>query len=253
MKTLKLVLLSCLLMFSTDTFAQDLVPPGTIIPIRLNSSFSLETKPGRTITARVMQDVPLPRGGKVREGAKVIGHVINVTPPSNGVNGRVSFVFDKLMVAKQYVPITTNLRAMASFVEVEDAQLPDTGPDRGTPESAWTTVLVGGDINYRGGGPVMEGSNVVGKPTLDGVLIQVTSKPGAGCRATIDGNDRLQALWVFSSDACGMFGFPSISIVHAGRTDPIGEIVLTSHGKNLRISSGSGILLRVTGSSRIAA
>jgi len=149
MKTLKLILMNSFLMFSTVTFGQDLIPPGTIIPIRLNSSFSLKTKPGSTLTARVMQDVPLSTSAKIRAGTKVIGRVTNVTIPTNGANGRVSFVFDKLMISKRTIPITTDLRAMASFVEVEEAQIPQSGSDRGTPETAWTTVLVGGDINYR--------------------------------------------------------------------------------------------------------
>ena len=239
-------------MFSTVTFGQDLIPPGTIIPIRLNSSFSLKTKPGSTLTARVMQDVPLSTSAKIRAGTKVIGRVTNVTIPTNGANGRVSFVFDKLMISKRTIPITTDLRAMASFVEVEEAQIPQSGSDRGTPETAWTTVLVGGDINYRGGGPVMEGSNIVGRPTFDGVLSQLASKPGADCRARIDGNDRPQALWIFSADACGMYGFPAVRIAHAGRTDPAGVIVLASQGKNLRKSGGSGMLLRAIDDNRKA-
>jgi hypothetical protein len=252
MKTLKVILLSGLLMFSTDTFAQGLISPGTIIPIRLNSSFSLKTKPGSTLTARVMQDVPVSTGAKIRAGTKIIGHVINVTTRTNGANGRVSFAFGTLMVAKRYVPITTNLRAMASFVEVEEAQVPQSGPDRGTPESAWTTVQLGGEINYRGGGPVMEGSNIVGKPAPDGVLSQLHSSPGQDCAGGVDGNDRPQALWVFSADACGMYGFPSMSIVHAGRKNPAGVIVLTSHRNRLRIFGGTGMLLRVTGGGRSA-
>jgi hypothetical protein len=252
MMTVKLILLSGLLMFSTDTFAQDLISPGTIIPVRLNSSFSLKTKPGSTLMARVMQDVPLSTGAKIRVGTKVVGHVINVSPPTNGANGRVSFVFDAVMVAKRYVPITTNLRAMASFMEVEEAQIPQSGPDRGTPESAWTTVLVGGDIDYRGGGPVMEGSNIVGEPTLDGVVSRLDSKLGEDCGGVADGNDRPQALWVFSADACGMYGFPGVNIVSAGRTEPIGVVVLTSDRDNLSISGGTGMLLRVIGGSRNA-
>jgi hypothetical protein len=252
MKTMKLTLIGAFLALAAGVSAQDPIPAGTVLPVRLNSSFSLKTQAGSVISARVMQNVAFPTGAKIPAGARVIGHVIAITPAADGVGARISFTFDKVMASKRAITVTTNLRAMASFGEVEDAQLPDTASDRGTPENAWTTILVGGDMNYRGGGPVVEGSNVVGKPTFDGVLSQIASKPGAGCRAAIDGNNRPQALWVFSADACGMYGFPGIRIAHAGRTNPIGVIVLTSQGKNLRISRGSGILLRVTGSGKTA-
>lgn len=52
-----------------------------------------------------------------------------------------------------------------------------------------------------------------------------------------------------ATDACGAYGFPGLAITHAGRDNPIGEIVLTSnHDRNLNIRSGSGVLLRVTAS-----
>jgi len=193
----------------------------------------------------VMQDVPLSPGSKIHAGAKVIGHVIDVKPATGTSGAQVSLRFDTLMVSKRRIPITTHVRALASMMAVEEAQVPENGPDRGTPPAAWTTDQIGGEVVYRGGGPVANGLLPVGEPTYGGVLVHVSGKPGTKCRGEIDGDNRLQALWVFSSDACGTYGFADLAIAHAGRDNPIGEITLTSNRGDVNVRAGSGMLLRV--------
>jgi hypothetical protein len=235
-----------LIILSMDLFAQNTIPAGTIVPVALNSSLnSRKVKPGQVITARVMQDVPLSPGSTIHAGAKVIGRVIDVKPANGGTGAQVSFRFDTLVVSKRRIPIITNLRALASMMAVEAAQLPESGPDRGTSQNAWTTDQIGGEVVYRGGGPVADGLRSVGEPTYGGVLVHVSAKPGSPCRGEIEGNDRLQALWVFSSDACGVYDFADLAIVNAGRTDPVGEITLASDKGEVNIRAGSGMLLRV--------
>jgi hypothetical protein len=241
------VLLVSLFALSGGLLAQDRIPAGTILPVRLNGSISsAKSKPGQVITARIMQDVPLASGMKIHAGSKVVGHVVDVTAAKNGTAGKISFQFDRLVVSKESIPVITNLRAMASPLEVEEAELPYWTPDRGTPSTVITTVQIGGEeVVYRGGGPVAKGIEVVGEPVPDGVLARVRAKVGTECRGAVEGNDRPQALWVFGSDACGMFSYPRLRIAHAGRTDPVGEIVLTSTSGDVNVRSGSGVLLRV--------
>jgi hypothetical protein len=235
-----------LIMCAADLFAQSTIPDGTILPVALNSSSnSRKVKNGQLITARVMQDVPLSPGLTIHAGAKVVGHVIDVKPANGASGAKITLRFDALIVSRQRIPITTNLRALASWMEVWDAQLPLTGPDRGTSENAWTTNQIGGEVVYRGGGPVADGLQSVGVPTYGGVLVHVSAKPGTKCRGESEGNDRLQALWVFSSDACGVYGFPGVEIAHAGRTNPIGEITVASDKGDINLRAGSGMLLRV--------
>jgi hypothetical protein len=240
-----IVFMAILLAVATESFGQNAIPPGTILPLQLNTSLhSRKSKSGQVVTARVMQDVPLPSGGRIRAGSKAIGRVLDVSEARNGRGARIYLRFDTLQVSKRRIPVTTNLRALASMMDVEDAQIPKTGPDRGTPEDAWTTVQVGGNVVYRGGGPVANGLEVVGTPTTNGVLVQVASKPGTPCRGSL-GGDRLEALWIFSADACGTYGFADLTIAHAGRSDPIGQITLATEKKNINVRAGSGLLLRV--------
>jgi hypothetical protein len=209
----------------------------------LNSSLnSKRSKLGQVVTARLMQDVPLPSGTGIRAGSKAIGHVLDVIEASNGSGAKLTLQFDILEVSKRRMPMTTNLRALASMMEVEDAQVPKTGLDRGTSENSWTTVQIGGDVVYRGGGPVTNGLRVVGTPTANGVLVRIVSEPGTKCRGDLSGNEQPQALWVFSADACGTYGFPDLTIVHASRSNPVGQITLASERSNFDIRSGSGLL-----------
>ena len=187
---------------------------GTILPIRLNSSLSSsKTRPGQIITARIMRDVPLANGGKVREGSRVIGHVVNVSSPANANT-------------------------------VMEAGIPADGPV----SMPIATTQVGGETAFTSGGAVEAGNGVVvGKSVNDGVLVQARadSRQGRDCRSVVDDNKSPQAMWVFSSDSCGTYGLSNIRVAHAGKTEPVGVIVLTSEKGQLKLPSGAGMLLRV--------
>lgn len=221
------------------------IPAGTILPIRLNNSLSTsKSHPGQVITARIMQDVPLANGGKIREGSKVIGHVVNVSSPEDAKTEQISLQFDKVISSGRTIPINTNLRAVAGFVEVREAEIPTDGPVS-MPIAA---TQVGGDTAYTSGGDVVDRNGAdVGKSVTDGVLVQVgaSNRQGRDCRGAVDSNTSPAAMWVFSSDACGTYGLSTIRIAHAGRTEPVGVIVLTSEKGQLKLPSDAGMLLRV--------
>ncbi len=129
---MKQMLLVILFAFSARALAEISIPAGTILPVALRSSLnSKKSKAGQAITARIMQDVPLSTGEKLPAGSKVIGHVIEVSEAENG-GVRLSLRFDTLVTRKRRIPINTSLRALASSMSVWEAQLPLTGPDRGT-------------------------------------------------------------------------------------------------------------------------
>jgi hypothetical protein len=231
---------------AADSFS---IPAGTILPIELRSTLSPEkSKPGQAISGRIMQDVPLPAGARIKAGSKVFGRVLAITPASAGVPPSISLQFDQLVLAGQTISIATDLRAIAGFVRIEEAQIPTTSGGEGEVYRWLPTSQIGGDVVYGADAPVGSAENaddIVGRSVHGGVLVQVRAKPGAACRGSIAGNPAPQALWVFSADACGVYGINHLVIAHAGRSAPAGVIVLASNAGKLKIPGGTGMLLRV--------
>ena len=239
---------------STVLFAQNhkasypsRIPDGTILPVQLNTTISLaKVQSGQAISARIAQDVPLENETKLRAGTKVLGHIIGVTP---GKPSRITLTFDKIEYSKSdFLFVVMNLRALASYLEIDTASIPTTGPDRGTPSVWWNTVQVGGEDLY-GGGPLARGDQILGHWVAGGAVGKIEAN--GKCRGEVADNAREQALWVFSTDACGIYGYPNLAIEHAGRTTPVGEITLSSTNPQLKIRAGSGMLLRVDSSSLV--
>jgi hypothetical protein len=208
------------------------IPAGTIVPVSLNSTLRSDTsRSGSKIIATVLQDVPLGPGKTLRAGSKVTGHVVESTTPGRGSDeSKITFQFDQVQFGNHSVPITADLRAVASVMEVDAAQIPQAGGDE-VSRGSWNLVQIGGDqTSYGQDGPVILGSQVVGEYTGQGVLTDDTPP---------------QALWLFAADASGTYGLGDIEIIHGGATEPIGEVTLASNRKMLKIVSGSAMLLRV--------
>lgn len=241
------VLAASLLIFAlaVPLRADDSIPAGTILPGALNSTLSsAKSKPGEVITARITQDVVLFAGPPIHAGAKVVGRITGVTRESNDAPASVSFQFDVLKTSSAEIHLASHLRAIASFVAVDQAQVPANGADRGTPQSAWTTVQIGGEVVYRGGGKVKGRSGTVGIPVENGVLSRPAPNPERGCPGKFNREAPRQSFWVFSSDACGAYGLPHVTI-RRSHTDPPGVITLESSHGPVVVHSGAGILLEV--------
>jgi hypothetical protein len=216
------------------------IPSGTALPVLLTSPLDVnKVKSGQPVSGRIEQDVPLPSGARIRAGSRVNGRVLQASLNSDG-SSYLRITFDQVRANGRDIPVATSLRALASWWEVKNAELPTRSPARGESLATWTTVQVGDDVVYRGGGHVMHGEEVVGEPVYRGVLAELISVPWPGC-VTGSGHRRL-ALWVFSSSACGAYGFDDVNVAHAGNADPMGEIVLGSK-KNVNVRAGSGMLL----------
>jgi hypothetical protein len=234
--------ISATILFSAAMVCAQEIPAGTALPVVLTSTLDArKVKPGQLIAGRIEQDVPLPSGAKIRAGSRLNGRVLQAGLNSDG-SSYIRLRFDQLRASGRDAAVTTSLRAVASWWAVQNAELPARSPARAETGSTWTTVQVGDDVVYRGGGHVMHDDAVVGEPVYRGVLAQLISVPAAGCET--DSGRRRLALWVFASTACGSYGL-DLEIAHAGNTSPMGDIVLESR-TNVYVHAGGGMLLIAT-------
>lgn len=234
----------CLFSLSPWLAAQESLPADTTVPVMLTSSLTSDTHPDQVVSARVMQAISVTPDLVIPAGAKVVGRVLERRTDSRQ-GSQISLRFDRIVAKNREFLAPLSLRAIASHLDVNDAQTPKTGPDEGTSSYSWTTVQVGGEVRYGTGGAVMEGETEVGKGVPDGVLARLSAPSGSACAEGSHNTKQLQSLWVFSSGACGVYGFTDMQIQHSGITPPLGEIVLISTGKVLKLPSGTGVLLQV--------
>src|ERR1700756_4529421 len=84
------------------------IPVGTVIPVMLSSSLNAEKdKPEKKLEGRVMQEVSLPSGQRIREGARIVGHVVDVTRGSSG--SRMVVRFEAIQDKGRTTPLKTGL------------------------------------------------------------------------------------------------------------------------------------------------
>ena len=231
--------LGAVLLVPAARASDSVLPAGTLLPVTLNHGLNAQKlHAGQAIELRLTQSIP---GTKVHRGSKVIGTVVRVQTSPRGA-GSLVLRFDAVESHGRKIAIRTDLRALASPLEVEEAQIPEEMSTRGLSPETWDTEQIGGDQVYRGGGPVMEDGHKVGEPGAYGALNMPQAAAGMQCRGAMKGSHP-QAMGLFSADACGVYGYPYLVIQEAGRRS--GEIVLASKRGKLSLRGGSALLLRV--------
>jgi hypothetical protein len=208
-----------------------------------NTLDSSRTKPGELISAKLRQDVPLPNGQKIKRNSKLSGHIVAVSPESSSAQAMVTVQFDHIAVDKNSVPITVSLRALASMEAIAQAKMPvNPNSGYGTSSWDWNMLLIGGQAAFNGQRTVKsQDGKVVGKVVEPGAILGVPmANPERGCSGAPPDSSE-QAFWIFSTDACGVYGFKDLNI--AENTGAKGQIVLQSPQK-IVVRDGSGLLFQ---------
>jgi hypothetical protein len=224
------------------------IPAGTVIPVMLSSSLNAKSdKPEKKIEGYVMQEVTLPDGAKIGKRARIRGFVVTASKQEpSGFS--LTLKFNAVIDRGRTIPLKASLLAVGSMDSVSQAQSPINSSSDRDPMSQWVTRQIGGDVVNRGRGKAASRLGAVGT-WVEGtsVLIKLTPNPEAGCPGGGPGYDHEQAVWVFSSNACGVYGLSNLKIASSGASAPLGEVVLKS-SENVSIRAGSGWLLMAVGS-----
>ena len=233
--------LAILLFFAVTTGPE--IPAGTVIPIMLSSELNVKkAKIGQQIEGKVMQDVPLSADAKINKGSRVMGRIVSLTRPGSSGSSMV-VQFDTIEDHDRTIPIQTAALAIASMGSVAQAQVPiNVASSDSDSVDQWTTRQVGGDIVNRGRGKAGSPDGELGR-WLEGssVMIKLAPNPGEGCPSG-PGYDREQAVWIFSSAACGTYDLGPMKIASSGENAPFGDVTLKSD-RDIAIRKGSGWLL----------
>jgi len=232
--------LSCVTLMGAQS-----LPAGTALPVEVGSSLNAKSsKPGQAIQGKLMQEVRLSSGATLKKGSRVTGHVISTKKPGAGGSSLV-LQFDQLQDEKQKIALNVAVRALASSTNVFNAGLPAGPSSTAEFSGAWVTQQVGGEFVFRGRGYVTSNEGKVG--TWSGTGVWGKLQPAGDCPAS-DSNGVEQALWIFSTTACGTYGLEDVKLTHAGGSAPVGQVTLES-AKDVEIRGGSGWLLLANGAS----
>jgi hypothetical protein len=207
------------------------VPPGTWLPVRLQTSLDAKhAHVGQLVSTVLAQRVPLDRDHYLPPQARVLGHVVQVSKAS------LTIQFDQVVLRGQTEPIAVKLIAVAQWTAVEETGDPVGATDRSTSDpSEWTTRQVGGDEVYRSNwyGPVEnQYSERVGQAGPHGVYADPRSPDGVPL-----------ALGPFSTTAHGLYDLPELTLASPGaRHQPI---VFGLVGPHWELHRADALLLEV--------
>jgi len=239
---LSLVFCTCLAAAQSPQPASSL-PAGTAIPVHFPHALdAANLKVGDAVVVKTDQTILGAGGLRIPRGSQLVGSVVEVQPLASN-HSELAVKFDSLRVRGRSIPIHVALRALASFVDSYGTRSPVV--DNGYPESS-VYRLVGGDYFYPGDVVYSNEWDKVGKSTRDGVMVKLEGRELSGSRnhVSCESTDTVQAVGVFASGACGVYGFTDITVAASGAGDS-GAIRFSSSKHTLKIPRESSALLQV--------
>lgn len=227
--------------------AKTATPPAeTAIPVVFTRPIKVRTaKRGDRVMARTMQVVLYGPAGNIPKGSRVKGHVIDASYKGNTQQSSITFQFDKLIAKKRIASVCMSVRAMADSIDAYKATREATSLDT---NASLGTTLVGGD-HIRPGGKYVYATEYdkVGISNRFGIFSRLEPADSHSHTVATDcsGVATLQSVAIFSSGACGLYGFADTYLAATGAENPMRAITLIGKHHPIEIPSGSAALLQI--------
>ncbi|HEV2297877.1 MAG TPA: hypothetical protein VGR72_05105 [Candidatus Acidoferrales bacterium] len=208
--------------------------------------------PGQRVVAKTTHDVKQDGQVVLHKGTRLIGHVTEAEAKTKAnAESSLGIVFDEaVMKDGQSVPFHAAIQALAeaqSMAAVGDDGLMSSGDAMGSAGAMGSGGsrggLIGGPGSAVGSTAGMAGGAAGGlDQTAGGALRSTSSVAGSAAGAT----GGLNAAGQLTSTSSGVFGMRGLNLNSAASNATEGSVV-TSKGGSVHLSSGTQMLLRVTG------
>lgn len=214
----------------------------TILATLAKSVDAKKAKQGDEVTARAAQNVVSSGSVVIPRGSKLIGHVTDVKAREKGQNeSSLGIAFDKAVLKNgQEVPLQASIRAIAAGPNNTSANspMPDMG-GAGIDTGGSSNGGMNGDMGSRSGG--MGGPpNSTGSPV--GTPGNTPGNVGGAAGNTVNsaGRTPAPATGELNPGSQGVIGLQGLTLNQAGNS-----CVISSNSKNVKLDSGTQLLLQV--------
>jgi hypothetical protein len=244
---------------SASANTSNVIPSGTKVPAVLDKSVdSRKCKQGDEVVAKTTSDVV--SNGKViiPKNSKLIGHVTEASATANGQSdSKLGIVFDKAMLRNgATVPMQARIQALAAPVISTASSMSDdsmmegssSGSMSGSGRSSGLGSTVGGVTNTAGNAVGSVGSTAGNVAGSAGSAIDST---GGATKNTLGrtAGGTAAASGALSGNSTGVIGLKNLQLTSDASNATSGSVI-TSSGKNVKLDSGSRMVLDVMGSAR---
>lgn len=219
---------------------------GTTVNAELESSVDARhVKPGQKVVARATQDVKQDGRVALRKGTKLIGHVTVAQARAKGQSeSTLGIAFDRAVMKNgSETPFHAAIQALAS------------GQTATSAEAEEMPMEASGRAATAGGGAMRSSGGVLGGAagTVGNVAGGVGQTAGAAVNSTTQGvasatgqAGALNAAGQLTSTSTGVVGMRGLNLASSAANQTQGSLI-TSKTENVHLSSGTQMLLRVTG------
>jgi hypothetical protein len=199
----------------------------------------------------------------IPKNSKLIGHVTEASAKANGESdSKLGIVFDKAMLRNgSTVPMQARIQALAAPAVSSASSMSDDvsgstplggGSTSGSTSGSGRTSGGGGLGSAVGGvtGGAVDavGSTAGGVANTAGSTVNSTTGATTGAVGNVAGNTA-SATGALNSTSTGVIGLKNLQL-NSDSSSATGSSVITSAGKNVKLDSGSRMVLDVTGSTQ---